>query len=72
MLMVDTARILSNAIQDKTIVLTGAMIPIRFGNSYGLFNMGSALSFVQVLPPGIYCYEMVRFLIKKMLRKIKN
>ena len=52
--MVDTARILSNAIQDKTIVLTGAMIPIRFGSSYGLFNMGSALSFVQVLLPGIY------------------
>ena len=52
--MVDTARILSNAIQDKTIVLTGAMIPVRFGSSDGLFNMGSALSFVQVLLPEIY------------------
>jgi L-asparaginase len=38
----------------KTIVLTGAMIPYTFGSSDGLFNLGSALSFVQVLPAGIY------------------
>ncbi len=38
----------------KTIVLTGAMIPYAFGSSDGLFNLGSALSFVQVLPPGVY------------------
>ena len=54
-LCTDTASILSNAVQDKTIVhTTGAMIPVRFGRSDGLFNMGSALSFVQVLPPEIY------------------
>ena len=52
--MVDTAHMLADAVQDKTIVLTGAMIPVKFGSSDGLFNMGSALSFVQVLPPGIY------------------
>jgi L-asparaginase len=39
---------------DKTVVLTGAMVPYAFGSSDGLFNLGSALSFVQVLPPGVY------------------
>jgi L-asparaginase len=38
----------------KTIVLTGAMVPFAFGSSDGLFNLGSALSFAQVLPPGVY------------------
>jgi L-asparaginase len=38
----------------KTIVLTGAMVPYAFGSSDGLFNLGSALSFVQALPAGIY------------------
>ena len=38
----------------KTIVLTGAMVPYAFGSSDGLFNLGSALSFVQVLTPGVY------------------
>jgi L-asparaginase len=42
------------ALDDKTIVLTGAMVPYAFGSSDGLFNLGSALSFVQVLPPGVY------------------
>lgn len=53
--MVDTARALAEARLDtKTIVLTGAMVPYAFGSSDGLFNLGSALSFVQVLPPGVY------------------
>jgi L-asparaginase len=53
--MVETARALAQAeLEGKTIVLTGAMIPYAFGSSDGLFNLGSALSFVQVLPPGIY------------------
>jgi L-asparaginase len=52
--MIETARALSAEIRDKTVVLTGAMIPWAFGSSDGLFNLGSALSFVQVLPPGIY------------------
>lgn len=39
----------------KTIVLTGAMVPYAFGSSSdGFFNLGSALSFVQVLPQGVY------------------
>jgi L-asparaginase len=52
--MVETARVLARAREEKTIVLTGAMVPYAFGSSDGLFNLGSALSFVQVLPPGVY------------------
>jgi L-asparaginase len=52
--MVETAAALARGVPGKTIVLTGAMIPYAFGSSDGLFNLGSALSFVQVLPPGVY------------------
>ena len=52
--MVETARALAAAVTDRTIVLTGAMVPFAFGSSDGLFNLGSALSFVQVLPAGVY------------------
>tara|TARA_B100000214_G_C23953208_1_gene621481 strand:- start:1130 stop:1624 length:495 start_codon:yes stop_codon:yes gene_type:complete len=52
--IVETAKLLSAKVKDKTIILTGAMIPIKFGSSDGLFNLGSALSFVQVISPGIY------------------
>ena len=52
--MVDTARFLEKGNLDKTIVFTGAMIPIDFGSSDGLFNLGSAMGFVQSLESGIY------------------
>ena len=52
--MVETASVLAAAVPEKTIVLTGAMIPYAFGSSDGLFNLGSALSLCQVLPPGVY------------------
>jgi L-asparaginase len=53
--MVETARALAaGSLAGKTVVLTGAMVPYAFGSSDGLFNLGSALSFVQVLPPGVY------------------
>ena len=53
--MVLTAGALAAAtLPGKTVVLTGAMVPYAFGSSDGLFNLGSALSFVQVLPPGVY------------------
>ena len=67
--MMETARALAEglaAIGGKTIVLTGAMVPYAFGSSDGLFNLGSALSFVQVLPAGVYvamngrCFEWNR------------
>jgi len=54
-MMVATAKVIADAKIDKTIVLTGAMIPIAFGTSSdGFFNLGSALAFVQVLEPGVY------------------
>ena len=52
--MTETAAAVARAVSGKTVVLTGAMIPYAFGSSDGLFNLGSALSFVQVLPPGVY------------------
>jgi L-asparaginase len=53
--MVETARAIAEAaLSDRTVVLTGAMVPYAFGSSDGLFNLGSALSFVQVLPAGVY------------------
>ncbi len=52
--MAETAGVLARGVTDKTIVLTGAMIPYKFGSSDGLFNLGSALAFAQTLPPGVY------------------
>ena len=52
--MTETAKTLSENIRDKTIVFTGAMIPYKFGSSDGLFNLGSALTAVQILDSGIY------------------
>jgi len=52
--MVITAKHLASAKLNKTIVLTGALIPYKFGSSDGLFNLGSALAFAQCLPAGVY------------------
>ena len=49
-----TARVLAERVEGKTIVLTGAMVPYKFGSSDGLFNLGSALAFVQILPAAVY------------------
>jgi L-asparaginase len=71
--MVDTARALAAAnITGKTIVLTGAMVPYAFGSSDGLFNLGSALSFVQVLPPGVYLAMNGQHFRWDMVRKNKS
>ena len=52
--MTTTAKAIAAAELDKTVVLTGAMIPYKFGSSDGFFNLGNALAFVQALPPGVY------------------
>jgi L-asparaginase len=52
--MAITASYLAKHCPYKTIVLTGAMVPYKFGSSDGLFNLGSALAFVQVLPIGVF------------------
>jgi L-asparaginase len=67
--MADTGRALHEAAIGKTIVLTGAMIPYAFGSSDGLFNLGSALSFAQVLPPGVYIAMNGRFFAGDRVRK---
>lgn len=52
--MAETAAMLAERVTGKTVVLTGAMIPYKFGSSDGLFNLGSALAFVQSLAAGVY------------------
>jgi L-asparaginase len=57
--MQDTAAVLGQGVEgegiaNKTIVLTGAMVPYTFGSSDGIFNLGTALAFVQTLAPGVY------------------
>jgi L-asparaginase len=52
--MAITAAKLFEEIKNKTIVLTGAMVPYKFGSSDGMFNLGSALAYVQSMPHGVY------------------
>ncbi len=70
--MAQTARALSEANLGKTIVLTGAIVPFAFGSSDGLFNLGSALSFVQVLPAGVYVAMNGRCLDALRVRKNRD
>jgi L-asparaginase len=70
--MSETARVLARKVKDKTIVLFGAMIPIKFGSSDGLFNLGSALAFVQTLPPGVYVAMNGRYFNWDNVRKNKQ
>ncbi len=70
--MVATAGALAGAVGGKTIVLTGAMVPYAFGSSDGLFNLGSAVSFVQVLPPGVYIAMNGRYFAWDRVRKNKQ
>ncbi|HEX8763195.1 MAG TPA: asparaginase domain-containing protein [Candidatus Saccharimonadales bacterium] len=55
--MINTAKVLTKkaALNKKTIVLVGAMVPFSFGvKSDASFNLGAAIAFVQILPPGVY------------------
>jgi len=70
--MVETAKVLAQRISNKTIVLTGAMIPYKFGSSDGLFNLGSALAFVQTLPAGVYVAMNGRYFNWNNVRKNKQ
>ncbi len=70
--MVETAKVLANSIKDKTIVLTGAMIPYKFGSSDGIFNLGSSLAFVQTLPHGIYISMNGKYFHWDRVRKNKK
>jgi L-asparaginase len=70
--MTETAKVLAEKVNNKTIVLTGAMIPIKFGSSDGLFNLGSALAFVQTLPAGVYIAMNGRYFTWDNVRKDKE
>ncbi|WP_315819146.1 asparaginase domain-containing protein [Paraflavitalea speifideaquila] len=70
--MAITAKVLAESIKNKTIVLTGAMIPIKFGSSDGLFNLGSAMAFAQSLPPGVYVAMNGRFSTGTMCGRINK
>ena len=70
--MPETAALLGKNLKNKTVVLTGAMVPYKFGSSDGLFNLGSALSFVQVLPHGVYIAMNGKYFNWDNVRKNKS
>ena len=70
--MSETAKILASRVKDKTVILTGAMIPIKFGSSDGLFNIGSAMAFAQTLPAGVYVAMNGRYFNWDNVRKNKQ
>jgi len=67
--MAVTAATLADKVPGKTIVITGAMIPYKFGSSDGFFNLGCALAFVQCLPPGVYVAMNGRYFNWNNVRK---
>ena len=62
---------LAKKIKNKTVVITGAMIPYKFGSSDGLFNLGSALAFVQTLKNGVYVAMNGRYFNADNVKKNK-
>lgn len=70
--MAFTASVLADRVKDKTIVLTGAMVPYKFGSSDGLFNLGSALAYVQSLPHGVYVAMNGKIFDGKNVKKNKE
>ena len=70
--MADSARYLAGRINNKTVILTGAMVPYKFGSSDGLFNLGSALAYAQVQPHGIYVAMNGRCFAWDKVRKNKK
>jgi L-asparaginase len=67
--MVETASLIAKVAKGKTIVLTGAMVPYKFGSSDGMFNLGSALAFAQTLPPGVYIAMNGRYFLWNAVKK---
>lgn len=67
--MVETAKVIAQKVKNKTIVLTGAMVPYKFGSSDGLFNLGAAIAFVQTLSSGVYIAMNGRYFIWNNCRK---
>ncbi|MCF8255646.1 MAG: asparaginase [Bacteroidia bacterium] len=70
--MTQTAAFLAQKEINKTIIITGAMIPYKFGSSDGLFNLGGALAFAQTLEPGVYIAMNGRYFNWDNCRKDKQ
>jgi len=70
--MTTTGKVLADANLEKTIVLTGAMIPYKFGSSDGLFNLGGALAYAQTLPSGVYVVMNGQYFNYDEVEKNKN
>jgi L-asparaginase len=70
--MEETAKMLGQSGLEKTIVLTGAMVPYKFGSSDGLFNLGSALAFAQTLSRGVYVVMNGRCFLWDNVKKNKK
>lgn len=70
--MATTAKVLGEIVKNKTIILTGAMVPIKFGSSDGLFNLGSAIAFAQTLPHGVYVAMNGRYFHYNNVKKNKE
>ena len=67
-----TAQVLGQRLAGKTIVLTGAMVPYKFGSSDGMFNLGTALAFVQTLGPGVYVAMNGQYFAWNRVRKNRD
>jgi L-asparaginase len=70
--MAETAAVLGRGLRGKTVVLTGAMVPYTFGSSDGLFNLGTAMAFVQTLGEGVYVAMNGRYFPWDSVRKDKG
>ncbi|MBX2846513.1 MAG: asparaginase [Saprospiraceae bacterium] len=67
--MITTAKLLQEHITDKTVILTGALIPYAFGTSDGFFNLGNAIAYAQILPPGVYIVMNGKYFKPENVRK---
>ena len=70
--MIETGRILGEAGLGKTVVLTGAMVPYSFTASDAVFNLGSSITAVQLLPSGVYVAMNGRVFAWDRVRKDKE
>jgi len=70
--IVETAQVLGKNIKEKTVVLLGAMIPFNQENSDALFNLGSAITAVQLLPKGVYITMNAKIFSWDNIRKNKE
>ena len=52
--LIETARYLSIHIENKLVILTGAMLPERFSNSDAEINLGCAIGACSILSEGVY------------------